>query len=85
MTAQVGLFAIAPVADDSGVSGERPTEKSKGPELACGSAEEFLHEQLLPTYIRDADSRTEKWCLEWYFHPDVSRFERCVGRGNTSG
>lgn len=39
-----------------------------------GSAEEFLHEQLLPA--RDVDGRAAKWCLEWYFHPEaVSRIE----------
>ena len=46
----------------------------KPPELVYGSAEEFLHEQLLPTFIRDVDGRSAKWCTEWYFHPEaVSR------------
>jgi hypothetical protein len=44
--------------------------------LVYGSAEEFLHEQLLPTYVRDVDDRSAKWCMEWYFHPEaVSRVE----------
>jgi hypothetical protein len=41
-----------------------------------GSAEEFLHEQLLLTYVRDPDDHSAEWCLEWCFHPEaVSRVE----------
>jgi hypothetical protein len=44
--------------------------------LIYGSAEEFLHEQLLPTYVRDVDGRAAKWCIEWYLHPEaVTRIE----------
>lgn len=44
------------------------------PELVYGSAEGFLHEQLLPTYVRDVDGRAAKWCIEWYYHAEaVSR------------
>ena len=51
-------------------------DEQKPPELVYGSAEEFLHEQLLPTYVRDVDGRAAKWCIEWYFHPEaVSRVE----------
>ena len=46
----------------------------KAPELVYGSAEEFLHEQLLPTYVRSVTGKSAKWCIEWYFHPEaVSR------------
>ncbi|SEJ77795.1 protein of unknown function [Arthrobacter sp. yr096] len=46
----------------------------KAPVLVYGSAEEFLHEQLLPTYVRSVTGKSAKWCVEWYFHPEaVSR------------
>lgn len=46
----------------------------KAPELVYGTAEEFLYEQLLPTYVRSVTGKTAKWCIEWYFHPEaVSR------------
>ena len=51
-------------------------EPAAAPQLVLGSAEEFLHEQLLRTYTRDVDDRSAKWCLGWYFHPEaVSRVE----------
>ena len=67
-------------ADSAQVDTEAPTEppaeEQKPAELVYGSAEEFLHEQLLPTYVRDVDGRSAKWCIEWYFHPEaVSRVE----------
>lgn len=40
----------------------------KAPELVYGTAEEFLYEQLLPTYVRSVSGKTAKWCIEWYFH-----------------
>lgn len=46
----------------------------KEPELVYGSAKEFLHEQLLPTYVRSVTGKSAKWCIEWYYHPEaVSR------------
>lgn len=49
-------------------------DPEKAPELVYGSAEEFLHEQLLPTYARSITGESAKWCIEWYFHPEaVSR------------
>ena len=46
----------------------------KTPELVYGTAEEFLHEQLLPTYVRSVTGKTAKWCIELFFHPEaVSR------------
>ncbi|WP_084475853.1 DUF4913 domain-containing protein [Arthrobacter sp. I3] len=33
-------------------------------------------QQLLPTYDRDVDGRSAKWCIDWYFHPEAgSRIE----------
>lgn len=46
------------------------------PQLYFGSAEEFLHEQLLPLYNRIVDGKNGKWCRQWYLHPEaVSRVE----------
>jgi hypothetical protein len=75
MAIRIGRFSEAPrtnVEEPADTAGE----EQKPPELVYGSAEEFLHEQLLPTYVRDVDGRAAKWCLEWYFHPEaVSRVE----------
>lgn len=51
----------------------------KTPELVYGTAEEFLHEQLLPTYVRSVTGKTAKWCIEWYFHPKRSHVSRPCG------
>lgn len=52
----------------------RRWQAGEAPELVYGTAEEFLHEQLLPTYVRSVSGKTAKWCIEWYFHPEpVSR------------
>jgi hypothetical protein len=76
MDSNIGRFSTAPAPGETEASAERPTEEQKPPELVYGSAEEFLHEQLLPTYVRDVDGRAAKWCLEWYFHPEaLSRVE----------
>ena len=37
---------------------------AKAQELVYGTAEEFLHEQLLPTYVRSVTGKTAKWCIE---------------------
>ncbi|BAS18372.1 hypothetical protein AHiyo8_pI66760 (plasmid) [Arthrobacter sp. Hiyo8] len=74
MASNIGRFSTA--TPNSEAPAERPAEEQKPPELVYGSAEEFLHEQLLPTYVRDVDGRAAKWCLEWYFHPEaLSRVE----------
>ena len=70
MTIEIGRFSEAP-----GTIPEEPAstaaDEQKAPGLVYGSAEEFLHEQLLPTYVRDVDGRAAKWCIEWYFHPEA--------------
>ncbi|MFB0834271.1 DUF4913 domain-containing protein [Arthrobacter halodurans] len=54
-------------------SGAAATDESP---LVYASAEEFLHEQLLPLYNRILDSRNGKWCRQWFLHPEaVSRVE----------
>ena len=67
MTIDIGRFREAP-ASDVDETGANSRQEQKPPELVYGSAEEFLHEQLLPTYVRDVDGRSAKWCIEWYFH-----------------
>ncbi|MDR7083251.1 hypothetical protein J2X01_002545 [Arthrobacter ginsengisoli] len=74
MAEEIGLFAETDEHMDH-TQTETDVEPAK-PQLVFGSAEEFLHEQLLPTYVRDVDNRSAKWCMEWYFHPEaVSRVE----------
>jgi hypothetical protein len=69
MAEEIGLFADPP--DDSHTHEVSAVEPAKAPQLVFGSAEKFLHEQLLPTYVRDVDDRSAKWCMEWYFHPEA--------------
>jgi len=72
MTNDIGRFS----SSDTETPVETPVEEQKPAELVYGSAEEFLHEQLLPTYVRDVDGRAAKWCLEWYYHQEaVTRVE----------
>jgi hypothetical protein len=71
MNSDIGRFSTAPTTSDPHEPAEKPVEEQKPPELVYGSAEEFLHEQLLPTYVRGVDGRAAKWCIEWYFHPEA--------------
>lgn len=72
MADNFGLFDPDAPATDPAEDNEEKTDKP--PELVYGSAEEFLHEQLLPTYVRSVNPKSSKWCIEWYFHPEaVSR------------
>jgi hypothetical protein len=79
MTNDIGRFSAASSARTTEESADLPAEEHQPPELVYGSAEEFLHEQLLPTYVRDVDGRAARWCIEWYFHPEaLSRVEAAV-------
>ncbi|MBO0910104.1 DUF4913 domain-containing protein [Arthrobacter sunyaminii] len=72
MADNFGLF----MTDEEGLGSSQDGQDNgeKAPELVYGSAEEFLHEQLLPTYVRSVNPKSSKWCVEWYFHPEaVSR------------
>jgi hypothetical protein len=72
MNSDIGRFG----SSDTETPAETPAEDQKTAELVYGSAEEFLHEQLLPTDVRDVDGRAAKWCIEWYYHPEaVTRVE----------
>lgn len=72
MTNDIGRFS----SSDTETPADPPAEEQKPAQLVYGSAEEFLHEQLLPTYVRDVDGRAAKWCIEWYYHPEaVTRVE----------
>jgi hypothetical protein len=75
MAEEIGLFAD-PDTDRGRAQWTPEAGPAKAPRLVFGSVEEFLHEQLLPIYVRDVDDRSAKWCTEWYFHPEaVSRVE----------
>jgi hypothetical protein len=70
MPEEIGLFAE--VDADRGQAHETPAaEPAEAPQRVFGSAEEFLHERLLPTYVRDVNDRSAKWCIEWFFHPEA--------------
>ncbi|WP_400160592.1 DUF4913 domain-containing protein [Arthrobacter sp. BPSS-3] len=72
MADDFGLFDTDTPVPNPGAGEDGKPEKA--PELVYGTAEEFLHEQLLPTYVRSVTGKTAKWCIEWYFHPEaVSR------------
>ncbi len=76
MNSDIGRFSAAVSTSDAEEAAEKPAKEQKLPGLVYGSTEESLHEQLLPTYVRDVDGRAAKWCAEWYFHPEaVSRVE----------
>jgi hypothetical protein len=83
MPEEIGLFAET--VTDGGRTYEAPAAGStEASRLVFGSAEEFLHEQLLPTYVRDVEDRSAKWRLECYFHPEaVSRVEAMWRAWNT--
>nr|AXV46327.1 DUF4913 domain-containing protein [Arthrobacter sp.] len=42
-----------------------------GPQLLFGTSERFLHELLLPMYIRIIDSRNGTWCRKWFLHAEA--------------
>jgi len=72
----MGLFSTLTDAEERQDSAQSSPVREQKPELMYGSAEDFLHEQLLPTYVREVDGRSARWCLEWFFHPEaVSRIE----------
>ncbi len=54
--------------DDSSAGGT--SQDGDAPALVYGSAEEFLHEQLLPSYKRKQGKQT-RWCKRWYLHPEA--------------
>ncbi|MGP5195541.1 DUF4913 domain-containing protein [Arthrobacter rhombi] len=59
----------------SGDTGSDTLPEGQTP-LIYDTAEEFLHEQLLPLYNRIIDSRNGKWCSAWFLHAEaVSRRE----------
>lgn len=68
MTDDFGLFDTDTAPPSAGRDDERAEKK---PELVYGSPEEFLHEQLLPTYVRSVTGKSGKWCIEWCFHPEA--------------
>lgn len=43
----------------------------EGPQLVFATSERFLHELLLPMYIRIIDSRNGTWCRKWFLHAEA--------------
>jgi hypothetical protein len=75
MTVEIGLFS-EPEGSSSTSAADSGSKDQPESQLVFGSGEEFLHEQLLPTYVRDVNGRSAKWCIEWFYHPEaVARIE----------
>lgn len=76
MQEETGLFNDSAAEAPPSASAVPDEGQEKPAKLVYGSAEEFLHEQLLPTYVRDIDGRALTWCAQWYFHPEaIDRIE----------
>lgn len=70
------ILVVSDPAKGTGASAAQAHRNEAVPELVFDSAEEFLFKQLLPTYVRNVDGDTAKWCIEWYYHPEaVARIE----------
>jgi hypothetical protein len=83
MTIDIGRFSEAP---SPGVeeTGAKAGEPQKPPQLVYGSAEEFLHEQLLPTYVRDVDGALQNGASNGISNPKLSPVWKPSGApGNT--
>lgn len=72
MTA-LGFGSFEDVSTAPDAAGEPSQEQSEDdlPPLIYGSAEEFLHAQLLPSYIRNVRGKQMRWCSRWYLHPET--------------
>lgn len=65
--------AAGELAQAQAGAAQQPAAETK---LAYDSAEEFLHEYLLPLYNRPIDARNGKWCAQWFLHAEaVSRVD----------
>lgn len=64
----IGSGGEPDVDDGAAIEGEAADDDV--PPLVYGSAEEFLHEQLLPSYIRK-QARNARWCKRWYLHAEA--------------
>lgn len=61
---------ISTAPEPAGEAQQQPAPDAPPP-LVYGSAEEFLHEQLLPTYIRNVRGKQARWCTRWYLHAEA--------------
>lgn len=72
MTVQdFGSFEDVSTVPDSSGGAPQNGEVDAPPPLVYGSAEEFLHDQLLPTYIRNVRGKQMRWCNRWFLHPEA--------------
>lgn len=68
--------AQAEAAQQQAGAGDTAPPPAAETKLAYDSAEEFLHEYLLPLYNRPIDARNGKWCAQWFLHAEaVSRVD----------
>lgn len=57
-------------------AGSEASGGDESPALLYDTAEDFLHEHLLPLYNRPIDARNGKWCPQWFLHAEaVSRVD----------
>lgn len=63
-------FEDVSTAPDTAGEAEQQAAPDAPPPLVYGSTEEFLHEQLLPSYIRK-QGRQARWCKRWYLHAEA--------------
>lgn len=62
------------LGDTSPAVSSSPKDGEQKPSTIYGSAEEFLHDWLLPCYVRDVGGKRQTWCPRWFMHPEaVSR------------
>lgn len=69
--------AEAPAQEALGsTAGSEASGGDEAPALLYDTAEDFLHEHLLPLYNRPIDARNGKWCPQWFLHAEaVSRVD----------
>lgn len=69
---QAAEEAAAAVKPNAATTSEADTGAGQdGPQLLFGTSERFLHELLLPMYIRIIDSRNGTWCRKWFLHAEA--------------
>ncbi len=85
MTVEIGRCSEVP--GTSAQPADTAGEEQKPAELVYSSAEEFLHEQLLPTYVRDVDGRAAKCASSGTSstRKQSPGWKRSGGHGNTYG
>lgn len=68
---QAAEEVAAAVKSASPTEGTDTGTEQEGPQLVFSTSERFLHELLLPMYIRIIDSRNGTWCRKWFLHAEA--------------